>query len=99
MSWHFLPDVSGPGTFNLGVLATDNLETVTQFRALQVVATGTGTARLGGRTTVSASRGLPVTAPNGSQFLPWTGPLNDHSLTNLSVFVPAGCTLSIGYAY
>ena len=100
MSWHFLPDVAGPGTFNLGAFATDNGFTQpTLFRAVQVVATGTGSARLGASDSVSASRGLPIAAPNGSQFLPYIGEQCLNQLGHLSVYVPAGCTVSIGWEY
>jgi hypothetical protein len=99
MSWHFLPDVAGPGTFNLGDLANDNGETQPNlFRAVQVVATGSGTARLGGAS-VGAAHGLPVTAPNGSQFLPYIGENCLNNLSHLDVFVPAGCTVSIAWEY
>lgn len=100
MSWHFLPDVSGPGTFNLGDLANDNgYQQPTLFRAIQLVATGAGTARLGEPSTVSATRGLPIIASGGSQFLPYVGEQTLNQLGALEVYIPSGCTLSIGWEY
>jgi hypothetical protein len=99
MSWHFLPDV-GPGTYNLGDLATDNGFTQPLlFRAMQAVATGSGTARVASPDVVSASRGLPITAPNGSQLLPYVGEQVLNQMQSLSVYVPAGCTVSIAWEY
>lgn len=100
MAWHTLPDVTGPGIFNIGDQATNNGFTQpTNFRAVQVVATGSGTARLAETGKSSASRGLPATAPNGGQFLPYVGENCLNQLGALEVFVPAGCTVSIAWEY
>jgi hypothetical protein len=100
MAWHFLPDVSGPGVFNIGALAADNGEIAPQlYRAIQVVATGSGTARLGGSSVGATGPGLPFAAPNGSQFLPYVGEMCLNSLNSLNVYVPAGCTVSISYEH
>lgn len=96
--WHTLPDV-GPGTYNLGDLATDNGNTEPlNFRALVATATGAGVARIG--ESASSSRGLAVsaTAPN-PVVLPWVGENSLNQLQALSLFVPSGCTVQIAWEY
>jgi len=97
---HTIPDVSGPGTFNLADLAKDNgFNAPYVARAIQVVALGSGTVRIGESENVSATRGLPAGAAFGSQFLPYVGENCLWNLGGMAVYVPAGATACIAWEY
>jgi hypothetical protein len=87
-----LADISGAGT--TAALSATNITA----RWVDFVATGTGTARIGD-STVSASKGIPISAGSGYT----TPPMNDshgsppYSLGALYAYVPSGCTLSVAY--
>ena len=90
-----LPDIAGDnGVHNIGTLAFANsLQNVAYW--VQFIVTGTGTVRIGD-SSVSASRGLPVVA-GGGMMLPYFGRTQQYTLGNISVYVPTGATLSVGY--
>lgn len=98
MSLHTPPDIAGDGlVHNLGDLAKANSYSAPYTaRAVQIVVTGSGTARLGDDQT-SATRGLPIVAPNGGQFLPYVGETCFYTLGALNLYVPSGCTASVGW--
>lgn len=68
-------------------------------RWIDFVVTGTGTVRIGGDATTSATKGLPV--PTGSGYT--TPPLLDvggapaYSLASFYAYIPTGATLSVAY--
>ena len=68
-------------------------------RWVQLVATGTGTVRVGGQST-SSTVGLPIAAP-GSLTLPVlsqdSGSTSPYSLREIMAYVPTGATLSVAY--
>ena len=101
-----LPDIVGPAVVNLGGLAVANPPSGSRFQTLtarwvQFVTTGAGQVRLcNGGGTPTASFGLPVGAPYGSQFLPAVSQGENpppYHLNALNVYVPAGATLSVMY--
>jgi hypothetical protein len=97
---HTIPDVVGPGTFNLADLAKDNgFGAPYTARAVQVVVLGAGTVRLGEAENVSTTRGLPMGTPFGSQLLPYVGENCLWNLGGLAVYVPAGATACIAWEY
>lgn len=96
-----LPDIAGSNAVvNLGLTAQANgFPLGATARWVQVVATGTGTARIGGAQ-VSATVGLPVIANGGSQFFPAISQGENpppYNLNALNAYIPAGCTLSVAY--
>ena len=98
MSLHTPPDIAGDNAIhNLGDLAAANSYSAPYTaRAVQVTVVGSGTARLGDDKT-SSSRGLPVVAPNGGQFLPYVGENCFYSLGALYLYVPSGATASVAW--
>ena len=98
MSLHVLPDIVGDNlVHNLGSVARNNgFNPPHTARSVQVVVTGTGTARLGDDQT-SATRGVPIGAPFGGQFLPYVGEQAFYALGALYLYVPSGATASVGW--
>ena len=66
-------------------------------RWVQIVATGSGTLRIGGAE-VSSTQGIPCTAVEGGQFMP---PFSSGSLaypsSEFSAYIPTGATLSVAF--
>ena len=96
-----LTDIAGSNAVvNLGLIAqADGFPLGAAARWVQAVATGVGTARVGG-VNVSAIVGLPVIANGGSQFLPVQSNGENpapYNLNALNAYIPVGCTLSVGY--
>src|SRR5690242_5587769 len=90
-----LTDITGDNALhNLGTLAA-SLSLPTRAIWVQLIVTGSGTARFGGGST-SSSVGMPVAA-GGGQFLPYSGRDAYYSLGALNVYVPSGATAAIAY--
>jgi hypothetical protein len=90
MTLHDLPTIVGDNAVHALSAAGINAKVV------QVIVTGSGTVRLGGISTVSSSRGLPL--PTGSaQFLPYTGNIEWWNLAQLAVYVPTGASVDVVY--
>lgn len=98
MALHTPPDITGDNAVhNLGTLAQANSYSAPfTARSVQVVVVGSGTARLGDDQT-SATRGIPIVAPNGAQFLPYVGENCFYSLGALYLYVPSGATASVAW--
>ena len=87
-----LADLTGAGA--AVQLSTTNITA----RWIQVIVTGSGTARFGG-STVTASLGLPVATGGGFFFPPVieTNGAVPYSLASIYAYIPVSCTVSVAY--